>query len=448
MKKFFSPLIIFSVFFSFYITHQLFAKRIYIVVDNAKIRKTNIAIASFKDLKNDKTAKSVGDGIRDVILSDLQFSNIFSFIEPGQNELLEMMGHEPQEINFKEWGALGAEFLIHGGYRLEGDRFVFEAKLYDIKQGRLIVGKNYKADRKDMRKVSHRFSDAVMEELTGEKGIFQTKILFISDKTGDKELYSVDFDGYPGSIEKLTHHKSIVLSPSWAPDGKKVSYSCYMTHPQHIQNLDLLVMDLEEREFEVISKEPGQNSGSSWSPDGKEIAVTLSFEGNPEIYLIDDEGENRRRLTTHREIDVEPSWSPDGEKIIFSSGRAPFAHLHIMNKDGSNVTRLTHAGKYNSTPAWSTRGDKIAFTAQIDAASFDLYLILANGTGLRRLTKTTRGKHNEYPSWSPDGRHIVFTSNRTGKYSLYVMTEDGDNERPLLKNFGNITSPEWSPYLQ
>lgn len=419
-------------------TNLLLAKRVYIVVDNAKIRKTNLAIAWFK---------GGGGGLREVIRNDLEFSNLFSFIEPKDNQLFQKMGFELEELNFKEWGALGTEFLLHGGYREEGGRFVFDVRLYDVKQGKLVIGKNYKAERKDLRAVAHRFSDVVMEELTGEKGIFQTKILFVSDQSGHKELYSVDFDGFRGSIEKLTNHQSIVISPAWSSDGKRVSYSCYLTHPHHIQNLDLLVMDLQDREPQVISDKSGQNSGSAWSPQRNELAVTLSFEGNPEIYLIDDAGENRRRLTTHREIDVEPSWSPDGEKIVFSSGRAPFAHLHIMNKDGSDVIRLTHAGKYNSTPSWSPKGDKIAFAAQIDAKSFDLYLILSNGTGLRRLTKTASGKHNEHPSWSPDGRHIVFASNRTGKYGLYVMTEDGENERPLLTRFGNMAHPEWSPYL-
>ena len=197
----------------------------------------------------------------------------------------------------------------------------------------------------------------------------------------------------------------------------------------------------------VISQKPGLNSGSSWSSTGKEIALTMSYEGNPEIYVMSPSGEDIRRLTQDMSLDVEPTWSPDGERLVFSSGRSPLAHLYVMNKEGGDIKRLTFAGKFNAAPSWSPKGDKIVFAGQLEN-HFDLFMVGSEGGNLARLTKAMKRENNEHPSWSANGRHIVFSSNRNGRGELYVIDDDGGNERPLLQKFGNISSPEWSSYLE
>ncbi|MBI3017264.1 MAG: Tol-Pal system beta propeller repeat protein TolB [Deltaproteobacteria bacterium] len=432
-------------FILFWGIHPLFSKRIYIVVDNARLRQSLISFPPFKNLDENHTAKELGDQINRIARDDLEFSGLFSFIDPRDLSLWDKKGYELSDIDFKEWASLGTEFLIAGGYRSSGDSLTLDARLYDIASAKMVFGKKYIAQEKDVRALAHRFTDAVMEELTGDKGIFQTKVLFVSNKTKHKELYVMDYDGK--NIQQLTFHKSIVFSPAWSPDGKKISYSTYTTHEHNIKNLDLFVLDLTTGDQKVISRRSGLNSGASWAPNGKDIALTLSYEGDPDIYLINASGENVRKVTSHPALDVEPAWSSDGQKIIFSSGRAPLAHLYVMNKNGEEVNRLTFAGRFNSSPAWSPKGEKIVFAGDL-GGYFDLFLINPNGTGLQRLTKSQNRENNEHPSWSADGRHIVFSSNRSKKYELYMINDDGSNERALLKNYGNITYPAWSPYLE
>ena len=423
----------------------LFSKRIYIVVDNARLRQSLISLPPFKNLDEGEGAKELGEHVHRIVREDLEFSGIFNFIDLKDLSLWNKKGFELSDIDFKEWNSLGTEFLIAGGYRISGDSLSLDVRLYDIASAKMVFGKKYIAQTKDIRTLAHRFSDAVMEELTGEKGIFQTKILFVSDKTKHKELYIMDYDGK--NIQQLTFHKSIVFSPAWSSDGKKISYSSYTTHEQNIKNLDLFVLDMATGDQKVISRKPGLNSGASWSPHGQEIALTMSYEGNPDIYLMNANGENIRRVTDHPALDVEPFWSPDGQRIIFSSGRAPLAHLYSVKKNGESIERLTFAGRFNSSPAWNPKGEKIVFSGDL-GGYFDLFLLNPNGTGLQRLTQSQNKENNEHPSWSADGRHIVFSSNRSKKYELYLINDDGSNERVLLKNYGNITAPAWSPHLE
>ncbi|MBI3018539.1 MAG: Tol-Pal system beta propeller repeat protein TolB [Deltaproteobacteria bacterium] len=424
---------------------SLFSKRIYIVVDNARLRQSLISFPPFKNLDEDQAAQELGEQVGRIARDDLEFSGLFSFIDPRDLSLWNKGGYELSDIDFKAWTSLGTEFLIAGGYRSSGDSISLDMRLYDIASAKMVFGKKYIAQNRDIRALAHRFADAVIEELTGEKGIFQTKILFVSDKTKSKELYVMDYDGK--NIQQLTFHKSIVFSPAWSPDGKKISYSTYTTHERNLKNLDLFVLDITTGDQKVISRKPGLNSGASWSPNGQEIALTLSYEGDPDIYLMNANGENVRKVTAHPALDVEPSWSSDGQKIIFSSGRAPLAHLYRMKKNGEAVERLTFAGRFNSSPAWGPKGEKIIFSGDL-GGYFDLFLINPNGTGLQRLTKSQNRENNEHPSWSADGRHIVFSSNRSKKYELYMINDDGSNEHGLLKNYGNIYSPAWSPYLE
>ncbi len=417
----------------------VFATRVYIVIDNAKLRKSIISIPAFLNSDDPELSKK----IREVMIDDLTFSNIFDFVEPKQNLLT---GIEPESVNFKEWASLGVEFLSTGTLKTKDNDLILDFRLYDIKSAKLVTGKQYISKRENLRTLAHQCSNDIVFELTGEKGIFLTKILFISDKTKHKELYVMDYDGK--NIQQLTFHKSIVLSPAWAPDGKTIYYSRFTTHDNHIKNIDLFALDIYSGEERVISDKLGGNSGVSASPTGEEIIFTMNVDGNPELYLTNKVGENSRRLTQHEALDVEPFFSPDGKKIVFSSGRAPLAHLYVMKMDSKEISRLTFAGQFNSSPAWSPRGNKIVFAAQLQS-QFDLFMLNPDGTGLERLTKAAQPReHNEYPSWSPDGRHLIFSSTRKGKSGLYLIREDGGGEQSLLTYYGNSSIPKWSPYLE
>lgn len=434
MKKI---LLILIIFISFHVQ----AKRIHIVIDNAKLKKTYISIPNFKNIKGESSLTKIGKELKEIIQADLAFTDVFDFIE-SKNELI---GYEPSKISFPDWITLGTEFLIAGGYKKEAEDIIFDVRLYDVKTAEPILAKKYTAKEKDIRNLAHRFTDDVFYELTNEKGISQTKIVFVSDKSKHKELYVMDYDGY--NIQQLTFHKSLVMSPAWSSDGKKVSYSNYVKDKKHVRNMNLFVLTLESGKSTMISNKMGMNSGSSWSPNGKKIALTMSFEGNPELYMMNSsDGEEVERLTTHHALDVEPAWSPDGKSLIFSSGRASLAHLYTLDLESREIKRLTYAGQFNAAPSWSIK-NKIAFAAQLQS-HFDIFVLNANGTNLQRLTEAENRKNNEHPSWSPNGRHIVFSSNRSGKYGLYAMNEDGSNEKSLLENFGNVTVPAWSSFFE
>ncbi|OGQ16961.1 MAG: Tol-Pal system beta propeller repeat protein TolB [Deltaproteobacteria bacterium RIFCSPHIGHO2_02_FULL_40_11] len=422
------------------------AKKIYITIDDAKLRKSLVTVFPFKSIGDTHEGFKQASIVQDTVLSNLAFTGIFDFIDPKDKSPFESKGYNLGDIDFKEWAKLGTEFLVKGGYKTLDKNFHLDVRVYDIKSAKLVFGKEYIAAIQDAKVLAHEFSDDIMENLTGQKGIFRTKVLFVSDKTRHKELYVMDFDG--SNIQQLTKHESILSAPAWAPFGTHVTYSRYATHKKNIKNLDLFMLELSSGKEISLSTHTGLNTGAKWSPDGTQLAATLSLHGNPEIYLIDRRGKILHRITQHGAIDVEPCFSPDGKKLVFSSGRAPYAHLYLLEDlSSSEATRLTFAGRYNSSPAWSPDGNQIAFSAQLEG-HFDLFSVQPNGRGLRRLTKSERGKNNEYPSWSPDGRHLVYTSNESGTYDLYMMNADGSAVHKILSNYGNITYPAWSPYLK
>lgn len=416
-------------------------KQLYIVIDNAKLRKSILSFQPLQNIGSSAFGASVARQIYAWGMEDLKFTNYFDFVVP---ENFENKGYEIYQIPFNEWASLGTEFLIQGGYKLDRENLTVDIRLYDIKSAKLILGKTYLAKEKDAEVVAHRFANDVIETLTGQKGIFQSKIVFVSDKTRFSELYIMDFNGK--NVKQLTYHRSQVMAPSWSSDGRWLAYSRYTTNSENIRNLDLFILELATGKERLVSSRPGLNSGAVWAPDGKSLICFLTFEGNAELYQLDLSGNIIRRLTFHDSVDVEPSFSPDGKRVVFSSSRKPAAHLYLLEDlSKREVTTLTFAGQHNSTPAWSPKGDRIAFAHRFNS-QFDLFLINPNGLGLVRLTQSTYRKNNEQPSWSPDGRHIVFASNRSGKYGLYRIDPDGNEEVSLLLNFGNCHYPAWSPF--
>jgi len=420
------------------LTSKLVAK-VYIYIDSPATTKFPIAVPHFKNLGSIPDSQHISTFLSSVISQDLEISGLFKLINPATfSEYIDNPGITGDSINWGDWSSMGAEALIKGGFYLEEDRIVVEARLFDVVRGSFITGKRYSGKPDDIRLISHKFSDEVMYRLTGQKGIFQTQIAFVSDISGKKEIYIMDFDGQ--NRVKVTNHRSIIISPAWSPDGRKLIFTSYRDG-----NPDVYIRDLFYRQEKKVSSYRGLNIAPDWSPDGKKIALTLSQDdGNSDIYIINLEGEKIRRLTNDWANDVSPCWSPDGKKIAFVSNRAGSPQIYIMEVKTKKVKRLTFEGKYNTSPAWSPKGDKIAFAGRRDN-SFDIYTINTDGSGLRQLTFNSGS--NEHPTWSPDGRHIAFTSNRTGMKKIYIMHVDGSGERVITWGKGNDTDPFWSPYL-
>lgn len=370
-----------------------------------------------------------------ILRKDLHLSGFFDLME---NETVNIEGlHNADlkggEILFGQWAELGARLLVKGSYEIDGDVLKVECRMYDTLGGDFLLGKGYESNVAQLKEVLHRFADEVILKMTGKPGMSSTKIVFVSDRHGAKELYQIDFDGE--NLVQLTHDKSLILSPSVSPNGKQISYTSYKNN-----NPDLYILSLDNQEIECVAMFAGLNFSADWSPDGRTLALTLSKDGNPELYLLDSISHKETRLTQNHWNDVSPSWSSDGMQLVYTADQLGAPQLYIIKRGSENMRRLTFRGSYNVSPAWSPTEDLIAFSSSMDG-NFNIYTVQTNGDNLRQLTQNAG--NNEDPEWSPDGRYIVFQSTREGTSSIYIMNADGTNQRKLTDNRGTDLSPDW-----
>ncbi|MBI3539918.1 MAG: PD40 domain-containing protein, partial [Candidatus Eisenbacteria bacterium] len=324
-----------------------------------------------------------------------------------------------------------------GKFSVNGDQVRLSGEVRDFPARRPILIKEYRAPLRDWRAMVHAFADDIVLQFTGESGVAQTRIAFIAQTGRVKELYTMDYDG--ARVAPMTADRSIALSPSWSPEGSLLLYTSYRsgTGPH------IFVTPSGGGKTFQISGRPGLNTSACYSPDGREIACTLSMDGNSEVYVLDARGEHPQRLTTNRAIDTSPAWSPTGHEIAFTSDRTGTPQVYVMDREGGSVRRLTYEVGYTDSPAWSPKGDQIAFVSRT-GAGFDIYACRPDGSGSRLVVS---GGSNENPRWSPDGRHLVFASNRDGPFALYVTDLDDTPPRRLETGGLEALSPAWSPRL-
>jgi TolB protein len=370
-----------------------------------------------------------------VLTGDLEFSGIFSLVDPAaflsdaQNAGLLSI-----DVDFEQWRMLGAESLIKGTYAVRGDELVVEARLFDVQRRKLSTGRRYVGKIKDLRRMGHKFADLVLQELTGISGAFNTKVAYISKRTGKRELYLMDSDGY-GDL-RLTNHRSIVLNPDFTPDAKHIVYTSYKNG-----NPDLYRQELSSGKETTLSARKGLNVTARNEPKGDGLAVTLSRDGNSEIYRLTNSGQLDGKLASSWGIDINPTWSPDGKQIAFVSDRQGNPNIFIADVGSNDARRLTHNGKYNANPAWSPQGGRIAFTRMINGV-FDIYTIRLDGTDERRLTFGTG--NSEHPTWSPDGRFLAYTFEQGDRKTIQVMRADGSGVHRLSPPGVDAQQPAWS----
>ncbi len=423
------------VVFLFFCLPGLSSGRIYIDINAPSIPKYKIAIPDFRRIGGDAGHPEMGNELLKVMTSDLELSGYFSPIDKGaflEEKDAPLTG---DRINFKDWSVIGAELLLKVGYSCMGSRLQVELRLYDVFSGKQIVGKRAMADMSGYRHLVHTLSDEIILKLTGYNGISLTRIAYVGDGTGQKEIYVCDFDGY--NARSVTTDKSIAMLPRWSPDGKRLAYNSYKQGgPQ------LYLKDMVSGVTKKLSQRSGLNIGAGWSPSGEEIALTLSDKGNSDIYVISLEGQILKRLTDHWSIDVSPSYSPDGKQMAFVSNRSGSPQVYILTLEDGRVERLTFEGKYNTSPSWS-RLNRIAYTSMSENGSFNICTIDPRGGPSRVLTGD--GWNDEDPCWSPDGRYIAFSSNRTGDFHIYIMNLSGQNQSRITFQKGNQISPSWAP---
>lgn len=336
---------------------------------------------------------------------------------------------EDGTVNLQRLFEMGIDFAVSGQYRSEGGNIVIAVRAFDVSREQSLAGKTYTVSPGKIREAAHRFSNEVMEELTGIEGFFTSKIVAVQG-TRKRNLYIMDYDGYNST--RLTDHNSLLLSPDCSRDGSKVVFNS-----DKVWDQDLYVLDLVPRIRESRFSNPfSLDQSPAWSPDGNRIAY--SSEGD--LYVANADGTNVKRLTNLRSIEVSPSWSPDGRQIAFVSDRTGRPQLYVMNADGSGTRQIT-SGSYSSDPSWSPNGqiNRIAFV-RLERGEANIYTINPDGSEELQLTSGTG--RNENPSWTPDGHFISFTSTRGGTRDIYIMYVNGQNQKQLTTS-GNKSFPTW-----
>ena len=407
------------------------------------LKKIPLAIPDFKPLESGETTAQTAGQARDLTAETLEFTSYFKLIDPAAFlEDPKTSGLTARSINFRNWTIIGAELLVTGGVSQSGEAVELEMRLFDTVKGRSVIGKRYRGRRADLRKIVRKFCSEVIFFLTGDRGYFNSEIALVSNGTGNKEIFIAEFDGR--NPTQFTRTRNITLSPAWSPNGNWVAYTAY---PKNKPNL-YIKHRRQQRGYEIANK--GLNITPAWRPaprpdaalDQKQLAATLSFTGDQEIYLLTGKGKIIKRLTKSWGSDVSPTWSPDGKRIAFVSNRAGNPQIYVKDLESGRVDRFTYQGRYNTQPSWSPKGDRIAYSS-MEGGRNDVFVAGFDGRPPTQLTRDAG--NNESPSWSPDGSMIVFSSTREGGARIFVMTAFGTDQRRLLTLPGEQTNPQWSP---
>jgi TolB protein len=409
----------------------------YIDISNPFLRKTPIAVPMFKASAQDPAAVSVARAASERLAYYLNFTGYFTISDPAAFlEDPQTMNLTGSGIRYRNWTVIGAELLVTGSVVVRDGDVEFELRLFDTVKEKMLVGKRYRGSADDHSQVARRFGSEVVFAITGSRGFFDAKIAFVSNGSGHKEIFQCAFDG--SNIRQFTRHNSISLFPDWSSDGRWIAYTTYAGKGPKIR-----IQHVGEKRSAGINK-PGLQAAPAWVPGKFELAASLSFSGDQEIYLLTGNGKMIKRLTNSVGIDVEPTWSPDGKRMAFVSKRSGNPQIYIYDTVSGRVQRLTFEGRYNTQPSWSPKGDRIAYSAMKNGV-IDIFTI--NPEGGEPIQLTENQGNNEAPSWAPDGSLIVFSSTREGKSRIYVMTAYGTDQRRLLTLPGEQTNPKWSPNI-
>jgi TolB protein len=415
---------------------------VFLNVTQGGSKKLGIAIPEFTRLTAAPDEGNFARSVPEIIGNDLRFSALFVVANTPA------LPAAPDGIRqeFTRLQQAGAHAVMHGLMRIDGQRLTIEFRLYDLTnpEFRLIASKMFWVEPlADHRRLAHRIADELVYQFTGERGIAETKIAYVSQIGANKELVMIDYDGF--NHTQLTNLRSTSLSPAWSPIDSSVAFTSFFKGYPYLFRLYPFNPRRRGQEPELMSAWPGINTAPGWAPDGRVIALTLSKGGNPDIFSLLVGTSDFRQLTNSRGIETDPSWSPTGREIAFTSDRAGTPQIWVMGAEGTNARRLTFGGSYDTQPRWSPRGDTIVFTRRV-SGGFDLWAINPDGSNARALTQGNGS--NEAASWAPNGRHIVFSSTRGGRGQLYTMLADGTEQQPLTRDRGEASSPTWSPRPQ
>lgn len=384
-----------------------------------------IAVAAFRG--ETQSPQKIGAIVR----ADLERSGVFKTIDTADTVLDE--SSRPDMALFKQ---KGADSLVTGSITpLADGRFDVRLRLWDVVRGLDLGGQSYAVTAADLRLSAHRISDFVYEKLTGEKGIFSTRIAYVTKNAQRYTLWVADADGE--NAQSALASAEPIISPSWSPNGSQLAYVSFESRKPVIY-----AHDVATGKRRLLANFRGSNSAPAWSPDGRQIVATLSRDGGSQLYAIDANGGEPKRLTQSQSIDTEPAFSADGKSIYFVSDRGGAPQIYRMGASGGNAERVTFAGNYNISPATSPDGKYLAYISRIGGA-FKLQ-VMELGSGA--VTSITDSSVDESPSFAPNSRLIVYATQQQGREALMTTTLDGKIKARLTGAGGDIREPYWGPF--
>jgi len=393
--------------------------KVYIDISSPAFKKLPIAVQDF--------AGPSGEKISAIIRNDLDFTGLFATIDKAA-----YLESPSQPFNPKNWTPLGAEAVVKGFTR-EAKEIIVTMSLYDVAGGKEILRKEYRAEKGLIRPLSHTIANDIYYALTGETGVFRSRITFIGEEKGERALYLMDWDG--NRMNKTGVKGKVLMSPRWSKDGTKVVYS-----DERNRQWGIYLVDFSNMSERKVYSSKGTNIAGDFLRGGSEVIISSSKDGTPDLYVLNLKNSNTVKLTSSFGIEVSPAVSPDGRSIAFVSDKGGSPQIYTMRADGADVKRISFEGSYNTSPAWSPKGDKIVFSGRRGANQ--LFIVNPDGSGLIQLT--SQG-NNEDPSFSPDGRYISFVSDRDGVKGVYIMRASGESQQRITPRTMKAYGPRWSP---
>ncbi|RUU68820.1 Tol-Pal system protein TolB [Mesorhizobium sp. M2C.T.Ca.TU.009.01.2.1] len=404
-------------------------------VNKGNVEPMPIAIPDFEG--------GLGPQISEIVTADLKRSGLFAPIDKAA--FVEKITNPDATPRFDDWKVINAQALVTGSVSKEADgRIRAQYRLWDIFGNQQLAGEQFFANDANQRRVAHIIADAIYEKITGEKGYFDTRVVFV-DESGaknarKKRLAIMDQDG--ANVRYLSDGRSIVLTPRFSPNRQEITYMSYESGQPKVY-----LLQIETGQRELVGNFPGMTFAPRFSPDGQKVIMSLlRDDGNSNIFAMDLRSRSTTRLTDSTAIDTSPSYSPDGSQIVFTSDRgggSGRSQIYVMGADGSNPHRISFGDGVYSTPVWSPRGDLIAFTKQ-SGGEFQIGVMKTDGSGERILSS---GFQQEGPTWAPNGRVLMFFRDSAGGPKLVSVDLTGRNEQQIpTANYAS--DPAWSPLLE
>jgi len=376
----------------------------------------------------------LSQNISDIVEADLQRSGRFRMLFAGN---VEPLPTEMAQVNFTDWKSRSADALVIGSVvRLADGRFEARFRLFDVPKQTQIGGVAFTMNAQQVRTTAHRIADLIYEKLTGDRGVFSTRIAYVVKQGSRFELQIADADGV-GAQTALASREPI-MSPAWSPDGTRLAYVSFENKKPVVY-----VHSLVSGQRQAVANFKGSNSAPAWSSDGKQLAVVLSKDGGSQIYLIGADGSSPRRITNSASIDTEPFFSPDGQSIYFTSDRGGSPQIYRMGVGGGEATRVTFDGSYNVSPRISSDGKTLVYIAReggrFQLKSFDL--------ASRQTQALTDGQHDESPSFAPNGKMILYATQSNNRGSLAAVSIDARVKQRLSVQAADVREPAWGPFF-